>query len=132
MSTTDRALSANMRSLVTAVWLFMTAVGNAITEAFVGLSSDPVRSEVHLAVFDLLTDRCLQLLVWNYGVVCVLCFCFGVVFWFAFRKLDRKEEEFNSYKEGHLLSGKEVMEQTLAPAHANHTSSPDSEKQTGQ
>lgn len=32
----------NMRSFVTAIWLFMTAIGNAITQAFVSLSADPV------------------------------------------------------------------------------------------
>ncbi|PPR01223.1 hypothetical protein CVT26_015298 [Gymnopilus dilepis] len=73
----------NMRSLVMAVFLFMTAFSSAIGEAFVSLSADP-------------------LLVWNYGVMAVLAFITGVIFWFAVRKLDAKEDLLNNLSAGHV------------------------------
>ncbi|KAL9609549.1 MAG: hypothetical protein Q9167_005680, partial [Letrouitia subvulpina] len=42
----------NMRSLVTSIFLFMSAISYAIGEAFVSLSADP-------------------LLIWNYGIIAV-------------------------------------------------------------
>jgi POT family proton-dependent oligopeptide transporter len=77
----------NMRSLVMAVFLFMTAISSAIGEAFVSLSADP-------------------LLVWNYGTVAVLSFLSGVAFWYSVRGLDRREDELNNLPEGHLVSDK--------------------------
>ncbi|KAL7284165.1 hypothetical protein ACG7TL_001447 [Trametes sanguinea] len=73
----------NMRSLVMSVFLFMSAIASALGEAFVSLSSDP-------------------LLVWNYGVMGVLAFIAGVIFWFQYRELDRQEDELNAIGEGHL------------------------------
>ncbi|KAF8335597.1 hypothetical protein F5887DRAFT_609974 [Amanita rubescens] len=52
----------NMKSLVMAIFLFMSAVSPAIGEAFVSLSTDP-------------------LLVWNYGVMGVLAEISGIFFW---------------------------------------------------
>ncbi|RDX54549.1 oligopeptide transporter [Lentinus brumalis] len=72
----------NMRSLVMSVFLFMSAISSAIGEAFVPLSTDP-------------------LLVWNYGVMAVLAFGAGTIFWFQYRHLDAQEEELNNLGEGH-------------------------------
>lgn len=66
----------NMRSLVTSYWHFMSAFSNAIGQALVALSEDP-------------------LLVWNYGLVAVLAFVGGVLFWFHQRPTDKKEDIMN-------------------------------------
>ncbi|KAG7094844.1 hypothetical protein E1B28_005653 [Marasmius oreades] len=73
----------NMRSLVMSVFLFTSALGSALGEAFVVLSEDP-------------------LLVWNYGSMAVLAFFAGVFFWITFRKLDRREDELNEMQTGHF------------------------------
>lgn len=73
----------NMRSLVSAYALFMTAISAAIGEAFVSLSADP-------------------LLVWNYGSMAVIAFCAGCIFWFQYRDLDREEDHLNMLPTGHL------------------------------
>lgn len=73
----------NMRSLVMATFLFMSAISSAIGEAFVSLSADP-------------------LLVWNYGAMAVLAFLAGIGFWFSYRKLDKEEDQLNSLQTGHL------------------------------
>ncbi|KAF8870038.1 peptide transporter PTR2A [Infundibulicybe gibba] len=75
----------NMRSLVMAVFLFMSAISSALGEAFVSLSADP-------------------LLVWNYGVMAVLAAVTGAVLWFSVRDLDAKEDELNNLQEGHLIA----------------------------
>ena len=72
----------NMRSLVMAVFLFMSALSSAIGEAFVSLSADP-------------------LLVWNYAVMGVLAAVSGVIFWLQYRHLDQQEDELNALGEGH-------------------------------
>ncbi|KAF3003585.1 hypothetical protein E8E13_006758 [Curvularia kusanoi] len=66
----------NMRSLVTSYWHFMSAFSNAIGQALVSLSEDP-------------------LLVWNYGVVAVLALIGGILFWFHQRPTDKKEDILN-------------------------------------
>jgi POT family proton-dependent oligopeptide transporter len=66
----------NMRSLVTSYWHFMSAFSNAIGQALVSLSEDP-------------------LLVWNYGVVAVLAFIGGILFWIHQRPTDKKEDALN-------------------------------------
>lgn len=66
----------NMRSVVTAVFLFMSAISYAIGEAFVSLSADP-------------------LLIWNYGIIAVLAALGGVGFWLAHSKLDKQEDKLN-------------------------------------
>ncbi|KAF8872958.1 peptide transporter PTR2A [Infundibulicybe gibba] len=73
----------NMRSLVMAVFLFMSAISSALGEAFVSLSADP-------------------LLEWNYGVMAVLAAVAGVLFWFSVRHLDTKEDELNNLQEGNF------------------------------
>lgn len=76
----------NMRSLVMALFLFMSALSSAIGEAFVSLSADP-------------------LLVWNYGVMAVLAGVSGVIFWFQYRHLDIQEDELNNIGEGYYDDG---------------------------
>lgn len=77
-----------MKSLVMAVFLFMSAVSSAIGEAFVTLSVDP-------------------LLVWNYGVMGVLAAIAGIFFWVHVHKLDAQEDELNNLADGHF--GEEVQ-----------------------
>lgn len=67
----------NMKSIVMSVFLFMTAISNAIGEAFLSLSEDPR-------------------LVVNYGVFAGLSFAAGLLFWICFRKLDAEEDELNA------------------------------------
>jgi len=83
----------NMRSLVMAVFLFMSAISSALGEAFVALSADP-------------------LLVWNYGVMGVLAGITGVVFWFSVRRLDAREDILNNLKESRLDPPAPVVEAT--------------------
>lgn len=66
----------NMRSLVTSYWHFMSAFSNALGQAFVALSEDP-------------------LLVWNYTTVAILAFIGGVLFWFHQRPTDKQEDKLN-------------------------------------
>lgn len=66
----------NMRSVVMAFFLFMSAISYAIGEAFVSLSADP-------------------LLVWNYTTIAVLAFVGGCGFWAAHRNLDAQEDKLN-------------------------------------
>ncbi len=66
----------NMRSVVTSVFLFMSAISYALGEAFVSLSADP-------------------LLVWNYMIISILAAIFGTAFWLAHRKLDAEEDKLN-------------------------------------
>ncbi|SCZ92709.1 BZ3500_MvSof-1268-A1-R1_Chr5-2g08127 [Microbotryum saponariae] len=73
----------SMRSLVTAVFLFTSAISSALGEAFLALSSDP-------------------LLIWNYGVMGVLSFIAGIGFHLSFRELDADEEHLNDLPEGHV------------------------------
>jgi POT family proton-dependent oligopeptide transporter len=66
----------NMRSLVTSYWHFMSAFSNALGQAFVSLSEDP-------------------LLVWNYAIVAILAAVGGVLFWFHQRSSDKREDIMN-------------------------------------
>lgn len=66
----------NMRSLVMSINLFMNAISSALAQALVSLSDDP-------------------LLVWNYGVVAVVAFIGGLLFWWNNRKLDTQEDALN-------------------------------------
>lgn len=74
----------NMRSLVTSYWHFMSAFSNALGQALVSLSDDP-------------------LLVWNYGVVAVLAFLGGVLFWFHQRPTDKKEDILNMLPDSNYI-----------------------------
>lgn len=66
----------NMRSLITSYWHFMNAFSNAIGQALVSLSEDP-------------------LLVWNYALVAILAFVGGILFWLHQRSTDAKEDALN-------------------------------------
>ncbi|VUC28695.1 unnamed protein product [Clonostachys rosea] len=83
----------NMRSMVQAVGLFMTAFAAAIGQAFVGLSADP-------------------LLVWNFGLISILAFIGGTGFWFQFRNLDKEEDELNELPEGFVGNQGDNVEKT--------------------
>jgi POT family proton-dependent oligopeptide transporter len=74
----------NMRSLVTSYWHFMSAFSNAIGQALVSLSEDP-------------------LLVWNYGVVAVLAFIGGILFWIHQRPTDKKEDILNMLPDSNYI-----------------------------
>lgn len=65
-----------MRSLVMAVNLFMSAISSALSQAFTGLSADP-------------------LLVWNYATVSILAFVFGFAFYATHRSIDKEEDQMN-------------------------------------
>lgn len=73
----------NMRSLITAVSLFMNAISSALSQALVALADDP-------------------LLVWNYGVVAVLALLGGIGFWFTFCSVDKLEDAQNMMAAGRL------------------------------
>ena len=77
----------NMRSLVMAIFLFMTAISAAIGQALTALSEDP-------------------LLVWNYSTIAILAFIGGVGFWFTFRKLDREEDKLNMLGDSEFTDGR--------------------------
>jgi POT family proton-dependent oligopeptide transporter len=92
----------NMKSLVMAVNLLMSAISSAIGQALVALSEDP-------------------LLIWNYGVVAVLAFFAGIAFWFCFRKLDAEEDMWNLLQEsayqgrkGSLVASNNLQEAGVA------------------
>lgn len=90
----------NMRSLVAAFALFMSAISAAIGEAFNPLSADP-------------------LLVWNYGSMAVIAFIGGIGFWFSYRKLDAEEDQLNMLPTGHMgtaIQGEDV-ERRLSVVH---------------
>lgn len=73
----------NMRSLVMSVQLFTTAFSAALAQAFTPLTLDP-------------------LVVWNYGAVAIISFVTGVLFWIAYRKMDKEEDQLNLLPTGHL------------------------------
>ncbi|KAH7088694.1 POT family-domain-containing protein [Paraphoma chrysanthemicola] len=74
----------NMRSLVTSYWHFMSAFSNAIGQALVSLSEDP-------------------LLVWNYAVVAILAFIGGCLFWLHQRPTDKKEDMLNMLPDSNYI-----------------------------
>jgi POT family proton-dependent oligopeptide transporter len=73
----------NMRSLVQSVQLFTTAFSAALAQAFTPLTADP-----HL--------------VWNYGAVAIISFATGIAFHFAYRRMDKAEDQLNMLPTGHL------------------------------
>jgi proton-dependent oligopeptide transporter, POT family len=81
----------NMRSLVQAFALFQTAIANAIGEALVALSLDP-------------------LLIWNYGAFGVIAFFGGIFFWLSHRKLDAEEDALNQLPSGHMGTRAQAQE----------------------
>ena len=93
----------NMRSLVMATFLFMSAVSAAIGEAFVCMF-------YFFALFFRLLNQFFSalsadpLLIWNYGTVGVLSLFSGVAFWYSVRNLDKREDHLNNLPAGHLDS----------------------------
>ncbi|PLW55686.1 hypothetical protein PCANC_04604 [Puccinia coronata f. sp. avenae] len=79
----------NMRSLVTALFLFQTAIASAVGEAFNPLCTDP-------------------LLVWNYGTMAIMAFVAGVAFYFVHREIDQEHDAFMRLPEGTLLGTKKI------------------------
>jgi len=73
----------NMRSLVMSIFLFTSAIGYALSEAFLPLLVDP-------------------LITWNYGAVAIISGVGGVLFWFHVRHLDAQEEHLNHIATGHM------------------------------
>ncbi|KAG8985355.1 hypothetical protein FRB94_010955 [Tulasnella sp. JGI-2019a] len=71
-----------MRSMVMAIFLFMSAIASAIGEAFNPLAADP-------------------LLVWNYASAAIISGVAGIAFWFCFRDLDAQQDEMNEIGKGH-------------------------------
>lgn len=69
----------NMKSMVMAVNLAMSAVSSALGQAFTPLAGDP-----HW--------------IWNYGSVAIIAAVGGVAFWFCFRHLDQEEDMWNNLK----------------------------------
>jgi POT family proton-dependent oligopeptide transporter len=88
----------NMRSLITSYWHFMNAFSNAIGQALVSLSEDP-------------------LLVWNYGVVAVAAFIGGILFWLHQRPTDRQEDTLNMLPDS-VYMGKDRRHSVENPDHA--------------
>ena len=91
---------ANMKSVVMSMFLFSSGISYALGEAFVSLSTDPYVISLALTCVHLLISSC-RLLVWNYGVMGVLAFIGGILFWATFYKLDRQEEALNNIETGH-------------------------------
>lgn len=81
----------NMRSLVMAVQLFTTAFSAALAQAFTPLTVDP-------------------LVVWNYGGVAIISFVTGILFWIAYRKMDKEEDQLNMLPTGHLGNAEQAAD----------------------
>ncbi|PBP26215.1 putative MFS peptide transporter [Diplocarpon rosae] len=73
----------NMRSTITAVALFMNAISSALAQALTALAEDP-------------------LLVWNYGVVAIVAFIGGVLFFLDNKEIDAQDDELNMLPESHF------------------------------
>jgi len=102
----------NMRSLVQSVQLFTTAFSAALAQAFTPLTADP-----HIT--------------WNYGSVAIISFVTGVAFFFAYRTMDKQEDQLNLLPTGHLGTDAQaadvearqsVNEERRASVAANNTS----------
>jgi POT family proton-dependent oligopeptide transporter len=65
-----------MKSVVTSIYLFMSALASAIEFGLVGVSADPY-------------------LMWMYAGVGITSFLAGIAFWFTFRSLDAEEDDLN-------------------------------------
>ncbi|ELU40040.1 PTR2 domain-containing protein [Rhizoctonia solani AG-1 IA] len=66
-----------MKSVVTSIFLFMSALASAIEFGLVGVSTDPY-------------------LMWMYAGVAITSFLAGIAFWFTFRSLDAEEDALNT------------------------------------
>ncbi|KAF3922872.1 hypothetical protein AA313_de0206474 [Arthrobotrys entomopaga] len=96
----------NMKSLVTSVFLVMSAFSTAIGFAFVTLSNDP-------------------LLVWNYIVAAILATLGAILFWLQFRSLDKEEDKLNDLQKTSFVGNVDVSPVSnaeLEAANARRTS----------
>lgn len=93
----------NMRSLVAAFALFMSAVASALGEAFLPLLIDP-----HIT--------------WNYGSVGIIAGCSSVLIFFFYRGLDKSEDDLNQLDTGHMnvSAGIQDMERNLSVSAPDH------------
>ncbi|KAG8852952.1 hypothetical protein FRB96_008471 [Tulasnella sp. 330] len=73
-----------MRSMIMALFLFMSALSSAIGEAFNPLAADP-------------------LLVWNYASAAIISGVAGFAFWWCFKGLDSQQDEMNEVGKGHRV-----------------------------
>jgi len=96
----------NMRTLVQAFALFMTAISAAIGEAFVPVSEDP-------------------LLVWNYGAMAVIAGIAAVIFYFSFRSLDKREHELNVLPRGQMAKGEKAGPADVERSGSEHSPVPE-------
>ncbi|KAK4699189.1 proton-dependent oligopeptide transporter, POT family, partial [Phenoliferia sp. Uapishka_3] len=92
----------SMRGMIQAIFLLTTAIANAITEAFVPLSIDP-------------------LIIWNYGSMAILALFGGLGFFFTFRDLDRREESLNDLKAGQINDVQTIVERHNEEKHPHST-----------
>ncbi|EXJ83708.1 POT family proton-dependent oligopeptide transporter [Capronia coronata CBS 617.96] len=94
----------NMRSMVQAFALFMTAVANAIGEGLIALSTDP-------------------LLVWNYASMALITFVAGCLFLVSHRHLDAEEDALNQLPAGQVGRGRAAALQPLGGGRLSRTAS---------
>lgn len=81
----------------------MTALSNAIGEAFLPLSTDRESCTIDsLPESSLTVFFPLALLVWNYGVFAVISLVASIGFYFSFRHLDREENALNDLASGQV------------------------------
>ncbi|KAJ4474369.1 PTR2-domain-containing protein [Lentinula aciculospora] len=73
----------NMRSLVMSVFFFQSALGSALSEAWLPLLNDP-------------------LLTWNYASIAIIASVGGCFFWLSVRNLDVQEDKLNNLATGHM------------------------------
>lgn len=86
----------NMKSMVMAVNLAMSAISSALGQAFTPLAGDP-----HW--------------IWNYGSVAIIAAAGGVGFWLCFRHLDKDEDMWNNLKKSQYRgTGRPNADSTVA------------------
>lgn len=91
----------NMRSLVAAFALFMSAISAALGKSLAyNISIDSILTTIIGEAFVPLSED--PLLVWNYGSMAVISFIAGCIFWFQYRKLDAAEDQLNALPTGHM------------------------------
>lgn len=90
----------NMKSMVMAVNLFMSAISSALGQAFTPLAGDP-----HW--------------IWNYGSVAIIAAAGGAGFWLCFHDLDKEEDMWNNLKKSEF---KGTNQPIVEDANASKTS----------
>lgn len=90
----------NMKSMVMAVNLFMSAISSALGQAFTPLAGDPNW-------------------IWNYGSVAIIAAAGGVGFWLCFRGLDKEEDMWNNLKKSEYKGNNRPNAGHTAAEHAD-------------